>query len=193
MEKKRLQAKDLITVGMFTAIYFILMFACGMLGYIPVFYVLLPVVIPVICGIPFMLFLTKVKCFGMVTIMGAICGGLMVLTGHTYVPLIAGFVFGLLADLIFMAGKYRSVKLSVVGYAVFSLWLIGMLMPFWILKDAFERMMLGSMGADYTRTVFDLFQQISWAFPIMAFVGGIIGAFFGFAMLKKHFTRAGIA
>ncbi len=185
MEKKKLQAKDLITVGIFTAIYFVLMFMCGMLGYVPIFYALLPIVIPIICDIPFMLFLTKVKCFGMVTIMGTICGGLMLLTGHTFLPLVTGFTFGLLADLIFLAGKYKSMKASVVGYAVFSLWINGMLMPFWIMKDAFEKMMLDSMGSEYTQTVFELFQKISWAFPIMALAGGVIGAFFGVVLLKK--------
>jgi energy-coupling factor transport system substrate-specific component len=105
IEKKRLQGKDLITVGIFTAIYFVLMFMSGMMGYVPIFYAILPLVVPIVCGIPFMLFLTKVKCFGMVTIMGTICGGLMLLTGHTFIPLITGVVFGLLADLIFMAGK----------------------------------------------------------------------------------------
>ena len=192
METKKLQTKDLITVGIFTAIYFILFFACGMLGYVPIFYALLPALIPVICGIPFMLFLTKVKRFGMVTIMGTICGGLMVLTGHTFVPLVAGFVFGLLADLILLSGNYKSIKRSVTGYSVFSLWILGMLMPFWIMKDTFEEM-LGSAGTDYTQTVMALFDKISWAFPIMSLLGGIVGAFLGLAMLKKHFKRAGIA
>ncbi len=189
----KMQTKDLINVGIFTAIYFILMFLCGMLGYVPIFYAVLPLIIPVVCGIPFMLFLAKVHSFGMVTIMGTICGGLMVLTGHTFLPLATGAVFGLLADIVFLAGKYQSRKLSIFGYAVFSLWIVGMLMPFWILKDEFEAMMLGSMGADYTQAVFALFQKISWAFPIMAVIGGIIGAFFGYAVLKKHFRKAGIA
>lgn len=193
MEKKQLQGKDLITVGIFTAIYFVLLFACGMLGYVPIFYAILPLVVPIVCGIPFMLFLTKVKCFGMVTLMGTILGGLMVLTGHTFVPLITGLVCGCSADLIFMAGKYRSMKASVAGHAVFSLWIVGMLMPFWVMKDSFEEMMVGSMGAEYTQTVFALFQRISWAFPVMALVGGVAGALLGFAMLKKHFKRAGIA
>ncbi len=183
----------MITVGIFTAIYFVLMFMCGMLGYVPIFYAILPFMVPVVCGIPFMLFLTKVKYFGMVTIMGTICGGLMTLTGHTFVALVTGFVFGLLADLIFLAGKYKSVNASVAGYAVFSLWIVGMLVPFWIMKDSFEKMMMDSMGTEYTQTVFALFQKISWTFPIMALVGGVVGAFFGFAMLKKHFRRAGIA
>ena len=193
MEKNKLQGKDLITVGIFTAIYFVLMFMCGMLGYIPIFYAILPLVVPVVCGIPFMLFLTKVKCFGMVTIMGTICGALMLLTGHTFIPLLTGAVCGLFADLIFMAGKYKSIKATVAGYVIFSLWIIGMLMPFWIMKDTFEKFLSESMGTDYTTAVFGLFQKISWTFPLMAVIGGIAGAFLGFGMLKKHFKRAGIA
>ena len=60
MEKNKLQAKDLINVGIFTAIYFVLFFAGMMLGYIPIFIPLLGLVCPIICGIPFMLYLTKV-------------------------------------------------------------------------------------------------------------------------------------
>ena len=193
MAKRKLETKDLITTGIFTAIYFALMFACGMLGYIPLLYILLPAVIPLVCGIPFMLFLTKIKCFGMVSIMGAICGGLMVLTGHTFVPLITGVVCGLAADLIFMAGHYKSVKSAVAGYAVFSLWIVGMLVPLWVMRDTFEKLFLTSMGEDYTTQVFALFDRMAWAFPIMTLVAGVAGAFLGFAVLKKHFKRAGIA
>ncbi len=191
--RKGLQGKDLITVGIFTAIYFVLMFLCGTLGYIPVFYALLPLIVPIVCGIPFMLFLTKVKSFGMITIMGTICGGLMMLTGHTFVPLITGIVFGLLADLICRAGQYKSVKASVAGHTVFSLWILGMLMPFWIMKDTFEKFLSDSMGTDYMQATFAIFDKISWTFPVMAIAGGIIGAFVGLGMLKKHFKRAGIA
>ena len=192
-DKKKTEPKDMISVGIFTAVYFSLMFACGMLGYIPVLYILLPAVIPFVCGIPFMLFLTKVKRFGMVSVMGTVCGGLMMLTGHTFVPLISGAVCGLLSDLILMAGRYKSMKSSVIGYAVFSMWIIGMLMPLWIMRDTFEKMFLSSMGQQYTEQVFALFDKAAWSFPVMAFVSGIIGAFFGSAVLKKHFKKAGIA
>ena len=59
----KLQAKDLINVGVFTAIYFVIFFAGMMLGYIPIFIPLLGLVCPILCGIPFMLYLTKVKKF----------------------------------------------------------------------------------------------------------------------------------
>ena len=44
MKKNTLLGKDLITVGIFTAICFVLMFMCGMPGYVPVFYAILPLV-----------------------------------------------------------------------------------------------------------------------------------------------------
>ena len=193
MEKKRLGTKDLITVGIFTAIYFVIMFACGMLGYIPILYAMLPVFIPILCGIPFMLYLTKVKCFGMVSITGIICGLVMFLTGHTFVPIITGTICGISADLIFMAGKYKSKKCTVIGYSVFSLWIVGMLMPFFVMRDSFEKLMLQSMGAEYTKTIYELFDKMAWLFPIFALVAGVIGAFLGLAVLKKHFKKAGIA
>ena len=67
---KKLKAKDLINVGIYTAIYIVIFFVVGMLNAIPVLYPFLYVLIPLISGIPFMLFLTKTEKFGMVTIHG---------------------------------------------------------------------------------------------------------------------------
>ena len=52
-KSNKLQAKDLINVGVFTAIYFVIFFAGMMLGYIPIFIPLLELVCPILCGIPF--------------------------------------------------------------------------------------------------------------------------------------------
>ena len=81
VRNNKLQAKDLINVGIFTAIYFVVFFAGMMLGYIPIFIPLLGLVCPILCGIPFMLYLTKVKKFGMVSLTGIILGLLNVLIG----------------------------------------------------------------------------------------------------------------
>ncbi|MDR1901692.1 MAG: MptD family putative ECF transporter S component [Treponema sp.] len=98
MENK-LQAKDLINVGIFTVIYIVIFYACMMLGYIPIFIVLLPVVCSVVCGIPFMLYLTRVKKFGMVTLTGLICGLLMMVMRSGIMVLAFGIGFGLMGDL----------------------------------------------------------------------------------------------
>ena len=77
----RLQAKDLINVGIFTAILFVICMGVAMVGYIPIFVPLLSVIVPFVGGIPFMLFLTRVRKFGMVLIMAAIIGIIMCLMG----------------------------------------------------------------------------------------------------------------
>ena len=70
MDKKKLNAKDFINIGIFTVIYFVMFFITGMLGYIPIFAVIIPLVLGILGGIPFMLFLTKTGKFGAATIMG---------------------------------------------------------------------------------------------------------------------------
>ena len=87
VRNNKLQAKDLINVGIFTAIYFVVFFAGMMLGYIPIFIPLLGLVCPILCGIPFMLYLTKVKKFGMVSLTGIILGLLNVLICLLYTSL----------------------------------------------------------------------------------------------------------
>lgn len=192
MENK-LQAKDLIRVGIFTAIYFIVFFTIGMLGYIPIMYVFIPVLIPIATGIPFMLFLTKVNKFGMVTIMSVLLGIFMFATGHTWIPILTAGVCGVLADLIFKSGGYKKMKTTVLGYAVFCVWSIGAMLPLWVMRDSFFDYIESSMGAEYADKVLAL--TPTWAlfvFIAAAFLAGIAGAYLGKAVLKKHFDKAGI-
>ena len=93
VESKKLQAKDLINVGVFTAIYFVIFFAGMMLGYIPIFIPLLGLVCPILCGIPFMLYLTKIKKFGMVSLTGIVLGLLNLIMGSGVLVLIFGIIF----------------------------------------------------------------------------------------------------
>lgn len=189
----KLNTKDLITTGIFTAIYTVIFFACGMLGYIPILLIFLPVICPIVTGIPFMLFLTKVKKFGMVTIMGLISGLVLFLTGHTWIPVITGLIFGLFADFIFKAGNYQSFKNSAIGYGVFSIFILGAMMPLWVMRDSYLDYMVSTMGTEYVNTVI-LFTPDWMFFALIAltFISGIIGAVLGKHILEKHFKRAGI-
>lgn len=48
MEKLRI--KDLVTIGVFTVIYFVLMFASGMIGIVPILYLAYPTLAGIITG-----------------------------------------------------------------------------------------------------------------------------------------------
>ena len=119
MQSNKLNAKDLIHVGIYTAIYIVIFFAIGMLGAIPILYPLEYILIPIITGIPFMLFLTKVEKFGMVSIMGVILAVFWYLMGYTYIPTIIYILAALISDLIFRIGKYKSFKFDIIGYWIF--------------------------------------------------------------------------
>lgn len=110
MDKKKLNAKDFINIGIFTVIYFVMFFITGMLGYIPIFAVIIPMVLGILGGIPFMLFLTKTGKFGAATIMGTLVSVLCFLMGQSWISIPFGIVLGFLADLIFKAGEYKSWK-----------------------------------------------------------------------------------
>ena len=125
--KQKLQAKDFITVGVFTAIMFVVCMAVSMLGFIPVFIPLLSVLVPIISGIPFMLFATKAQKFGMVTLMGVLMGLIMGFMGHGIWAFVAGPLFGLLSDLVMRSGNYKSAKKDTIASGVFFLTIIGML------------------------------------------------------------------
>jgi len=190
----RLNVKDLINVGLFTAIYFIVFFAVGMVGYIPVFMVALPFLVPAVGGIPFMLYLTRVNKFGMVSLTGILVSLLMFATGHGWIILATGIPFAVFADLILKSGDYASWNRTLLGYCVFSLWIYGAMLPMWIMRDSYFAAMREGYGDEYTNVLMGLMS--GWMLPVLALLavaGALTGAFIGRGTLKKHFTRAGIA
>lgn len=50
-----------MNIGIFSAIIFIIAMAIGMLGFIPIFIPLLSIIVPLVGGIPYMLYLTRAK------------------------------------------------------------------------------------------------------------------------------------
>ena len=96
----KLKGKDLINIGIFAAIYFVINMVLSFMGFVPILLLLMVVITPIVGGTPFMLFLTKVKKFGMITIFAFIIGLLMMLTGMGFYAIFTSLVFGLAADFI---------------------------------------------------------------------------------------------
>ena len=147
-----------------------------------------------ITGIPFMLFLTRVKKFGMVTIMGVLSGLLMGLTGMGFWGVPMGLIFGLLGDLILKSGDYKSAKKSILGYAVFSLWMVGTYIPMYFMVEDSWASFAASFGEEYADRVMAVMPMWSIILVVAGiFVFAILGGLLGKTLLKKHFAKAGIA
>ena len=190
---EKLGVKDFINVGLFSVIYFVMFTISGILGYIPLCVVILPLIAGVLGGIPFVLFTLKEQKFGAVTLMGMITGFLTFLVGQTWMSILFGLVFGFLGDLIMKSGNYKSWKKNVLGYSVFTLWTVGTMLPMWIMRETFFAGYRENGGTDaYIDAVMKLTPNYMILVVIItALVGGFLGASLGKAVLKKHFQRVG--
>ncbi len=192
-QSTKLKGKDLITVGIYTVFYLMIMLALGFLGFIPIFIPLLAFLTPLFGGIPFMLFYSKVKKFGMITLMGIIIGLLMFLFGMTFWPIITGSIFGLFADLIAKASNYKKDKKAIWCHGIFGMWIIGNFVTFYVNRAATFQSLSMDYGAEYVSKVSNLLPY--GLIPVIivgSFICGILGGILGKAVFKKHFEHAGI-
>lgn len=194
MEMEKLKIKDLVTIGVFTVIYFVLMFLSGMIGIVPILYLAYPTVAGIITGIVIMLFMAKVQKPGGLFILGLICSLIVIAMGNTYVILVHALISMAIAEIIRKTGGYKSFKYNMLSFAVFNTWICGFLMQVLLAKDkVIEIAETRGMGYAYIMKLIALLNFSSMILVyIGAIVGGIIGAYIGKAFLKKHFEKAGI-
>ena len=190
----KLVGKDFINIGIFTAIYFVVVFAVACLGFIPILMAAICGIIPLIAGIPYMLFLTRARKFGMITILGLLIGIIMFITGMGYFSIATGLIFGFVADLIWKSGDFTSSSRAVLSHGVFSCWIIGNFLPFLLTADTYLPTVRSQYGDAYVDELMTYLQPELYPILLIAcLVTGIIGGVIGRAVLKKHFKRAGIA
>ncbi|HEP1469949.1 MptD family putative ECF transporter S component [Streptococcus pyogenes] len=192
MDNKKLKVKDLVSIGVFGVIYFVLMFGVGMMGMIPILFLIYPTVLGIIAGTVVMLFMAKVQKPWALFILGMISPLVMFAAGHTYVVVVLSLVVMIIAELIRKIGNYNSFKYNMLSYAIFSTWICSSLMQMLLAKEKYMEMSL-MMGKDYVDALENLITYPHMALVALgAFLGGIIGAYIGKALLKKHFEKAGI-
>ena len=117
----KLTGKDLINVGIYSAMTLVIFFVVGLLTSLPVVYPFLFLIWPIVCGIPMMLYYTKIRKFGMLTITGIIGGIFFYLIGYGWIGLLGWFLGGLLGDVVLKIGGYQKFKVTVLSYACFCL------------------------------------------------------------------------
>lgn len=194
-KKDALNGKDLMTVGIFTAVYFILNLIIAVaLGLIPMVSTMIPFVSALILGIPMMLYFTKIKKFGMILITFIIYGIFLALAGVGVYTLIFGTIGALFAELIIRSGKYQSANKTILAYAVASIGANANVLQMAFASQEYLERTAATYGAEYTQMISRLYSDW-WYLPVIlisAFIGGLLGGYFGKAVLKKHFLKSGL-
>ena len=194
MKTEKLRIKDLVTIGVFTVIYFVLFFVAGMVGMVPILYLAYPTLAGIITGIVIMLFMAKVQKPWGLFLLGLICGLIVIAMGNTYVILVHDVISMAIAELLRKKGEYKSFKYNMLSFAVFNTWICGFLMQILLAKDkVIELAETRGMGHEYIMKLIALLNYRNMILVyIGAIVGGVLGAYIGKAFLKKHFEKAGI-
>lgn len=191
MEKNKLQSKDLIVAGAFAALYIVVMMvATSIAGFIPITFLLSPLIAGIVCGTVYMLYVTKVPKRGAILILAVLVG--LVFTSASWIAGIWCVLCGMVAEALAAAGKYRSKKMFTASYYAIACMTVG---PFWLLVLAREQYLASAarFGEEYAAALDAL--SPSWMILVLiglGILGGLIGAAIGKRALKKHFEKAGV-
>lgn len=191
----RLNGKDLLNVGIFTAVYFVLnLLVAAVLGLIPAVSMLVPLVSSFILGIPMMLYFMKIKKFGMVLITYIVYGVLLALAGVGIYTLILGIVFALIAEVLLRLGKYQKPNLAILAFAIASIGANGNVLSMVLASTEYLEGKAATYGSEYMQLMQSHFSEW-WVLPLLAlsaFLGGLLGGLLGKSVFKKHFIRSGV-
>ncbi|MCI6272340.1 MAG: MptD family putative ECF transporter S component [Erysipelotrichaceae bacterium] len=192
MKENGLKIKDLVTIGVFEVIYFVVMFGVGMIGMVPILFLIYPTLLGVVSGTIVMLFMAKVQKPWGLFILGMLSPLLMFAMGHTYVLAVHAIVVMFIAEIIRKLGNYNSFKYNMIAFAIYNTWCCGSLMQMlWAKEKYIEISMM--MGKEYVNALERLITYPHMALVYTgAIIGGFIGAYIGKMFLKKHFIKAGI-
>ena len=194
-EKKGLTVKDLVTVGIFSALFLVFALVGGIFfAPNPVLTFYMPVGSALLCGPVYLLMLAKVQKRWAVSILGALLCIVWFVTGMHWAMSLGYLVMGIIADITAGAGSYISKKLNSLSYILISLGGTFSYLVFFANPDGWAKTMLGN-GTE--QSYIDTMRSTGTLWILIILLAGTIiaaalSAFAGCKMLRRQFEKAGI-
>ena len=195
INNKGLSVKDLVTVGIFSALFLVFALVGGIFFTPnPVLTFYMPVGSALLCGPVYLLMMAKVQKRWAVTILGAILCIVWFVTGMHWAMALGCLIMGIVADLAAGTGQYKSKKINSISYILLSLGGTASYLVFFADPDGWAQTMLGN-GTE--QSYIDTMRSTGTIrIMVIMLVGTILAAsdsaFVGCKMLKKQFEKAGI-
>lgn len=193
--QKGLTVKDLVTTGIFTALFFVFTLVGGIpFAPNPVLTFYMPMGSALLCGPIYLLMVAKVQKRWSITILGVIIGGIWFATGMHWAFSLGYIAMGIVADIVAGLKQYHSKAVNLISYMILSLSGVYTYILFFIdpegwtgtmLKNGTEQAYIDTMNAS----------AYSWLLYVIIFGTIVVSAFSGWIgskMLKKQFEKAGI-
>ncbi len=190
-----LAARDLVTTGIFSALYLVFMMVGGMFfASNPVLTFWMPAASALLTGPVYLLLVAKVPKHGPLVVVGVVEGLVVFATGMYWGWSVACVVLGVVADVVAGVGGFRNKALNLVAFVVYSLSPMGSYLMLWVDPSGYASYLVGK-GAEqaYMDTMFST--ATSWMLPAMlvatvacAVVSGLVGM----RLLRRQFAKAGM-
>ena len=194
-QNRKLTGKDVIAIGIYSAIYFVMNFAAMITGFIPLFWILLAGTAAILTSIPFLLMTVKVPKPGAVLIMGFITAFLYFITGQfTVLILITMLIACVLSETYRYITKYAlKFRNLVVAFILFSYGMVGSPLALFVYRESFLAQISETMSRKYVVAISSYITTPMLILLLVSpIVGGLLGTLIAKRMFKKHFEKAGI-
>ncbi|MCR4943362.1 MAG: MptD family putative ECF transporter S component [Clostridium sp.] len=195
INQKGLTVKDLVTTGIFTALFFVFTLVGGIpFAPNPVLTFYMPMGSALLCGPIYLLMVAKVQKPWSITILGLIMGVIWFATGMHWAFSLGYIAMAIIADIFAGLKKYKNSIVNLISYVILSLAGVYTYVLFFIdpegwagtmLKNGTEQAYIDTMSASAS----------SWLLYVIIFGTIVVAAFSGWIgskMLKKQFQKAGI-
>ena len=193
--KKSLTIKDLVTTGIFSAIFLVFTLIGSILfAPNPVLTFYMPMGAALLCGPVYLLMIAKVQKRWSVTILGIVMGIIWFVTGMHWAFSLGYIGMGIIADLVAGAGHYRNKVVNLLSYMLMSLGSVYTYVVFFIDPQGWAGTMLEN-GTEQSYIDTMSASAPSWLLAVIIIGTLAIAAFSGWIggkLLKKQFEKAGI-
>lgn len=187
----KMKAKDFITLGIFTVLFFAVVMICIFASAATVVTFAFGSAIAALPGgVIYMLMRAKVPKAWSILLSGVVIGLIEFLIGAGWAVAV-----GFIAELLARIGHYKSFWLNTIGYSVYmTFFALGTYLPMVIMSGYVDDMSTSNgVSAEYLTELHSFMNgTMIVIIAIVTFVAGIIGALIAKGVFKKHFQKAGI-
>lgn len=124
MNNKKMNGKDLITTGIYTALYIVTLFVASVANVTPLTFMFYPAIASFLGAVFFIMLATKVQKMGAIIIWGIIVGLLYMVLGMG-MTLPFAVIGSIIAQIIITKTNYTNYKLTTLAYIIVSVFFIG--------------------------------------------------------------------
>ena len=189
-----LTARDLVTTGVFTALYLAFMMVGGVFfATNPVLTFWMPAAVALLTGPVYLLLIAKVPKHGPLIVLGVVEGVFLFVTGMYWAWAVACVALGVVADLLASARGFKNKALNFAAFILYSLSPMGSYLMLWVDPSGYTSYLTGN-GAERAYMDTMMSTATEWMLPamILATVAcAIVSGLVGMRLLRRQFEKAG--